>query len=371
MKEIIEKPCAACGKIMQGTPRALRDKHTCCIKCKEDLEKAKVHSKPCPVCGVAITGTLSQVSKKSTCSLECFAKYRSRLKVTRPCVVCGVEFSGSASKMGIVKTCSKECSAKLRGFIPTTKTCKECGAVMTGTAWHMNHRKFCSVECSAKQKAKVMTQQESKQCAQCGNVFKASPSVIRQMKICRKCSKSNRAIVEKQCKTCGETFAGTPSEMKKRQTCSIKCTAAALQKKTSKPCEICGANMIGGVNIINRRTCGPECLKKWREKNHVKSARAIAEREYDKNPHRHFKGDRKKVATLLIQKHGEKCASCGIAGKYGSGLVLDHCHKTGEARGILCSKCNSALGLLDDSPEKVKALMKYAESFKQLRLLAG
>src|SRR3990170_63727 len=35
------------------------------------------------------------------------------------------------------------------------------------------------------------------------------------------------------------------------------------------------------------------------------------------------------------------CEICNIQGK----LVLDHCHKTTHIRGVLCKKCNSAIGL--------------------------
>lgn len=40
-------------------------------------------------------------------------------------------------------------------------------------------------------------------------------------------------------------------------------------------------------------------------------------------------------------------------------LVVDHCHDTGEVRGLLCAKCNMAIGLLDDDPEKIQAALNY------------
>ena len=44
---------------------------------------------------------------------------------------------------------------------------------------------------------------------------------------------------------------------------------------------------------------------------------------------------------------------------------VDHCHKTGQVRGLLCNHCNTALGLFRDSPEIcIKAanyLKKYLE----------
>ena len=42
-------------------------------------------------------------------------------------------------------------------------------------------------------------------------------------------------------------------------------------------------------------------------------------------------------------------------------LYVDHCHETGKVRGLLCHHCNTALGLLMESPEKISGLMYYAK----------
>lgn len=43
------------------------------------------------------------------------------------------------------------------------------------------------------------------------------------------------------------------------------------------------------------------------------------------------------------------------------GTHIDHCHKTGEVRGVLCMRCNLSLGNAGDSPEKLRGLADYAE----------
>lgn len=40
-------------------------------------------------------------------------------------------------------------------------------------------------------------------------------------------------------------------------------------------------------------------------------------------------------------------------------LAVDHCHSTKAIRGLLCGKCNKALGLFGDSVEGVKAALAY------------
>lgn len=38
---------------------------------------------------------------------------------------------------------------------------------------------------------------------------------------------------------------------------------------------------------------------------------------------------------------------------------IDHCHKTGKVRGLLCSKCNMALGLLKDDIKILESAITY------------
>lgn len=42
-------------------------------------------------------------------------------------------------------------------------------------------------------------------------------------------------------------------------------------------------------------------------------------------------------------------------------LVVDHCHRTGVVRGLLCSKCNTAIGLLGDDHKTILAAAAYVE----------
>ena len=37
---------------------------------------------------------------------------------------------------------------------------------------------------------------------------------------------------------------------------------------------------------------------------------------------------------------------CGICGRAGAKMHIDHCHETGKVRGVLCARCNTAIGKL-------------------------
>jgi hypothetical protein len=56
-------------------------------------------------------------------------------------------------------------------------------------------------------------------------------------------------------------------------------------------------------------------------------------------------------------KEGKDCALCGSDRK----LVVDHCHSTNVIRGVLCTRCNVALGMFGDSPERLREAAEYLE----------
>lgn len=65
----------------------------------------------------------------------------------------------------------------------------------------------------------------------------------------------------------------------------------------------------------------------------------------------------------MLERQGGVCLVCLEECNRGTRLCVDHCHKTGEVRGLLCSRCNSALGNLRDDPEIIKSLLRYIRRF--------
>lgn len=59
----------------------------------------------------------------------------------------------------------------------------------------------------------------------------------------------------------------------------------------------------------------------------------------------------------LLKSQAGRCAICGDVPE--KALHLDHNHQTNKIRGLLCSKCNTALGLLNDNPDTVEAAAVY------------
>jgi len=66
------------------------------------------------------------------------------------------------------------------------------------------------------------------------------------------------------------------------------------------------------------------------------------------------------------KKQNDLCAICKSPEGYwkanGSKLVVDHCHKTGKVRGLLCPSCNRGLGQFEDNAERLNSAMIYIKN---------
>lgn len=62
----------------------------------------------------------------------------------------------------------------------------------------------------------------------------------------------------------------------------------------------------------------------------------------------------------MVAEQGGVCKICSSppTDRY-KRLVIDHCHETGAIRGLLCNRCNLALGHLGDTREAVQKVLEY------------
>lgn len=62
---------------------------------------------------------------------------------------------------------------------------------------------------------------------------------------------------------------------------------------------------------------------------------------------------------LLLKVQEFKCAICGHNHNEFDNLAVDHCHKTEEVRGLICRKCNSGIGFLNDDIKLLEKALEY------------
>ena len=67
----------------------------------------------------------------------------------------------------------------------------------------------------------------------------------------------------------------------------------------------------------------------------------------------------------MSEEQNHCCAICNThvdeARIHNNTFCVDHNHKTGEVRGLLCHYCNTALGKLQDNPALLRAAADYLE----------
>jgi hypothetical protein len=66
----------------------------------------------------------------------------------------------------------------------------------------------------------------------------------------------------------------------------------------------------------------------------------------------------------LLASQGGRCAGCGTDQPGRKNWCIDHCHKSGQVRALLCYRCNLALGMVDENPATLRALADLAEQFQ-------
>jgi len=65
----------------------------------------------------------------------------------------------------------------------------------------------------------------------------------------------------------------------------------------------------------------------------------------------------------MLFAQGSKCACCQRSKPGGHGIFhVDHCHQTQKVRGLLCSSCNTGIGLLGDSLSSLLRAVHYLEA---------
>jgi hypothetical protein len=126
---------------------------------------------------------------------------------------------------------------------------------------------------------------------------------------------------------------------------------------SSKLCSRCRKNL--DLNQFAKNKAEKDGLQRWCRK--CRSLHALTTKKHRRN-HRLNRtyGLSLDAYREMLCEQGGKCACCHSADPGGHGeFHVDHCHETGKIRGLLCSKCNTGIGLLGDNLNSLLKAVHY------------
>jgi hypothetical protein len=126
---------------------------------------------------------------------------------------------------------------------------------------------------------------------------------------------------------------------------------------SAKQCKDCRVEDVSGVQAKNRPAPhpGPRCATHHRavtkQRRKASHDRAVV-KTYGLEPGEY---------DLMYEEQGGTCAICQRATGKTKRLAVDHSHRTGEVRGLLCGPCNKLIGYFRDSPAALRRAAAYLE----------
>lgn len=135
--------------------------------------------------------------------------------------------------------------------------------------------------------------------------------------------------------------------------------------KLSTYCRVCH-NHIAKLHREKNPDASSQASLRWYYKHKEEYKQIFCERqrkrreknpEYNKNIQLKSKYniDLETYKTMVIEQNH----LCKICNKHTNSLVIDHCHKTNKIRGLLCTQCNTGLGLFKDNPSFLMSAIRY------------
>ncbi len=97
---------------------------------------------------------------------------------------------------------------------------------------------------------------------------------------------------------------------------------------------------------------------KVKERKRIQGLESYHRRKFSKH------GLTRETFNIILKAQGKQCAICRTTDWGPNGPCIDHDHKTGKVRGILCSNCNAGIGCFKDDPRIICASAKYLEKGK-------
>jgi recombination endonuclease VII len=91
-----------------------------------------------------------------------------------------------------------------------------------------------------------------------------------------------------------------------------------------------------------------EAYRRYRRAHHINKKFGLSTEQYD--------------AMLVAQEH--HCALCPRPDLPEKRLAVDHDHKTGKVRALLCDKCNRGIGYFDDDSQLLRTAADFIDKHR-------
>lgn len=126
------------------------------------------------------------------------------------------------------------------------------------------------------------------------------------------------------------------------RTCGLVKHPREMSKYDRGICKPCKSAATRAWQIAN-----PKAWDRHARKSHLMKKYGITIEEFDR----------------MFAEQGEACAICKVRVLDSRGFRphIDHCHDTGKVRGILCGRCNRALGQFEDDATLLRSAVAYLE----------
>ena len=220
-------------------------------------------------------------------------------------------------------------------------------------------------------------------CHNCNSEIHREPGVRGAKKYCSTACRRGAAEVRRKakpapdvvsiCPKCGDEFTQDRRPGRSRKYCGPKCRKEIDYERryneNRSQCSVDGCNnhsrsyrsgvcemhygrlrRYGALEPDGCPMCGEASRQKRNGRFCSRDCRLVAER-YAQH------GLTIEEGKEFEKSRGGRCDICGETPE--RVLCFDHCHSTGEPRGLLCSNCNTGIGFLRDDPKILQSAIEY------------
>jgi len=155
----------------------------------------------------------------------------------------------------------------------------------------------------------------------------------------------------KACAACGQEFVPRKYSSGRQKYCTPDCARQrkAEQKQAQFQVHYAANREARITNARRWALANPEKMREHQRRSMLKRKYSMTLEDYD----------------AMLANQGGVCAICGTTDTAPwDHFAVDHCHQSGNVRGLLCQGCNTCIGRVDDNTETLRKAIRYLENHR-------